>query len=113
MKNDDGQNESKKLQDEFLSNIPEKRKETLVKRAGKISAHVGNIWKQSGHAPVWTNVAHIDTGRNINYPKDESLYARRDAHCKKCGCDMWLIVHEVKTVIQGGSHRCCSPTKKS
>ena len=103
---DDGREKSEQLRQEFLDGIPEARKENLLSTTERISSSVEEIWGSSGHKPKWTNEAHIDTNRNVNCPDDESLYARRDAHCKDCRFDMWLIVGEGETTIHGGQHKC-------
>jgi hypothetical protein len=102
---DTNEYESDRLVRQFLDSIPQERKTRLVKRAEEISASAAVMWNVSGHTVQWDQ-PYIETGRNINYPKDESLYARRNAHCTQCGFDMWLLVHDDHTVLKGGAHQC-------
>ncbi len=98
--------ESKRLKNKFLDSISAHRKTALITGAQKISLHVEGTWKTFGHQPKWAGNPSIETNRNINYPKDESLYARRNATCENCKFDMWFMVHEGEIIIHGGTHQC-------
>jgi hypothetical protein len=98
--------ESEKLKEEFLKTIPEEEKDRLLLIAERASDSVESIWKMFGHTPLWVDMPTIDTGRTVNYPNDESVYSRRNAHCARCRFDMWLIVEASKIAVYGGSHQC-------
>ena len=79
---DNGVAKSRQLRQDFLDSIPGFRKEAILNKAEQLFSHTESVWNSFGHKPQWTNQATIDTNRSINLPTDESLYARRDAHCE-------------------------------
>jgi hypothetical protein len=104
--NDFGVSESKRLEKEFLESIPETEKQALLKKANEITPAIENVWRAIGHTPEWINEPHLDTGRNVNRPNDETFFITRDAYCSTCKFNMKLIVHTTMVVIHGGGYRC-------
>ncbi len=103
---DNGVAESVRLKNEFLATITTDQKDALLNKCSVQSATAETFWKKFGHTPQWVNAPSIETNRTINYPRDTSVYARRDACCLCCGYDMWLIVESSSVTIHQGQHQC-------